>query len=290
MKRTPVLILLAAAACSTPQSRIKKDKPAFDSYPSAVQERIKSGQVDVGFTHEQVELSLGRPDRKYVRKTAASVQDVWAYSATSFRPGLDLGFGAASGGGFTSGATGMQTESETMDAPDRARVVFPKRLSRQRRNGCRSSREKFRIFFRLNRRRISARFQSPARVRTATISVDMLQRRRGIRGGGGAAALGVLSPGTMSLLKFNVPTPRLAPSFFRPAVELKALSHWVRHRAVNSDKPLRVWVPSCATGEDAYTVAIGIFDALGSRWREIELCVLATHSDEDALARARAGR
>jgi PAS domain S-box-containing protein len=51
-----------------------------------------------------------------------------------------------------------------------------------------------------------------------------------------------------------------------------------------------VWVPECSGGEDAYSVAISIFEAFGSRWREIPLCVFSTHSDEDLVSRARGGR
>lgn len=55
-------------------------------------------------------------------------------------------------------------------------------------------------------------------------------------------------------------------------------------------RPLRAWVPQCASGPDAYSVAIVLLESLGSRWREVSLCVFATDSDGAALARARTGR
>lgn len=120
--RIILFLLIAAAACATPESRIKRHKAAFDAYPAEVQERIRAGQVDVGFTREQVELALGRPDRKYARQTAAAAQDVWAYGAGSVRPSLSLGFGMGSGGGgFYGGGLGVGSKA---GREDRARVVF----------------------------------------------------------------------------------------------------------------------------------------------------------------------
>ena len=116
------LLLVGLAACATPKSRIERHQEAFDAYPPAVRESIRAGQAEVGFTRDQVELALGRPDRKYVRKTGAGVQDVWAYGASSARPGLSLGLGMGSGaGGIFSGGVGVDSGG---DREDRARVVF----------------------------------------------------------------------------------------------------------------------------------------------------------------------
>lgn len=116
-------VLVAVAACASPASRIKKQKAAFDAYPPSVQEKIRAGQVEVGFTPEQVALALGKPDRKYVRKTEAGAQDVWGYGAGSSRPrmGLSLGMGSWGGGGGYSGGVGMESEA---GHDERARIVF----------------------------------------------------------------------------------------------------------------------------------------------------------------------
>ncbi len=60
--------------------------------------------------------------------------------------------------------------------------------------------------------------------------------------------------------------------------------------SLSADRPFRVWVPQCSTGADAYSVAIGLIEAMGSRWREIPLRVFSTDSDDGSLARARAAR
>ena len=85
---------------------------------------------------------------------------------------------------------------------------------------------------------------------------------------------------------------RPVPSFFRDASALKSLQRSVREilETAGAGKSLRVWVPRCSTGEDAYSVAICLLEAFGSRWREVPLCVFATDADADSLALARAGR
>jgi PAS domain S-box-containing protein len=77
------------------------------------------------------------------------------------------------------------------------------------------------------------------------------------------------------------------PSFPPSSEELRRL---VRGRLLdtsNPHKPLRVWVPECATGEDARRVATSLIEAAGRRWREMPLTVFCTDSSEEALFRAR---
>lgn len=121
-----VLAALAAAlaACSTPESRIRKNRAAYESWPPEVQALVKQGRVDVGFTAEQVRVALGKPDRVYTRKTADSVQEVWSYGrggggSTSLGIGVGSGGGGASYGfGVGVGGPGYYPED------DRVRVVF----------------------------------------------------------------------------------------------------------------------------------------------------------------------
>lgn len=53
--------------------------------------------------------------------------------------------------------------------------------------------------------------------------------------------------------------------------------------------PIRIWVPGCATGEEAYSVAMLLFDALGGKIDEYKLQIFATDIDEKALNTARRG-
>ena len=67
------LVLLAMlAACSTPESRIAGNRPAFEKFSASVQQKISAGQVEVGFTQEMVRLALG--DNHDLLDTQASIR------------------------------------------------------------------------------------------------------------------------------------------------------------------------------------------------------------------------
>jgi len=55
------------------------------------------------------------------------------------------------------------------------------------------------------------------------------------------------------------------------------------------DAPIRVWVPGCATGEEAYSIAICLMEFFGEHTETRALQVFATDVNETALATARAG-
>lgn len=52
---------------------------------------------------------------------------------------------------------------------------------------------------------------------------------------------------------------------------------------------IRIWVPGCATGEEAYTIAIILSDLLGGNAGQFRVQIFATDVDMDALAIARRG-
>ncbi|GAA4439962.1 CheR family methyltransferase [Bremerella cremea] len=54
------------------------------------------------------------------------------------------------------------------------------------------------------------------------------------------------------------------------------------------ENPIRVWIPGCATGEEAYTMAMLLSDAIGDR-RDIRTQIFATDISNHALKTARAG-
>ena len=57
--------------------------------------------------------------------------------------------------------------------------------------------------------------------------------------------------------------------------------------AKRADEPLRVWSAGCATGEEAYTLAIVLAEALGPDAFRRRVKIYATDVDDDALAQAR---
>lgn len=57
-----------------------------------------------------------------------------------------------------------------------------------------------------------------------------------------------------------------------------------------ADDQIRVWVPACATGEEAYSIAILLVEAIPDRSAGPKIQIFATDVDEHAIATARAGR
>ena len=79
-------VLLALGACSSPESRIKKNLMVFATYPPETQEDIRAGRVRLGFTKDMVQLALGEPDQKFARTTESGFREVWVYSDYSAMP------------------------------------------------------------------------------------------------------------------------------------------------------------------------------------------------------------
>ena len=81
--------------------------------------------------------------------------------------------------------------------------------------------------------------------------------------------------------------------FFRDPPVFQSLAELVVPRLFEgkSEKDIvRVWVPGCATGEEAYTLAILLCEHMGTLAAAPKLQIFATDIDDDALAVARAGR
>jgi hypothetical protein len=101
------LALAAAllAACSSVNSRIKKHQAEFDSYPPEIQQKIRAGQVDPGFTFDQVEMALGAPDRTYSETgPGARAREIWSYTGSAEpRVGFGVGYGSWHRGGIGTG-------------------------------------------------------------------------------------------------------------------------------------------------------------------------------------------
>lgn len=60
-------------------------------------------------------------------------------------------------------------------------------------------------------------------------------------------------------------------------------------REASEGDTLRAWVPGCATGEEAYSIAIEILEAAAGAGKRLALQVFATDVDQEALAAARLG-
>ncbi len=60
--------------------------------------------------------------------------------------------------------------------------------------------------------------------------------------------------------------------------------------SATADRPIRVWCAGCATGEEVYTLAILLVEAMGIEEFRRRVKIYATDVDEAALTQARAGR
>jgi two-component system CheB/CheR fusion protein len=81
-------------------------------------------------------------------------------------------------------------------------------------------------------------------------------------------------------------------SFFRDRQAFELLADSVMPELVHrhaSDQPLRVWVPGCSTGEETYSIAMLLIEALAAAKRRIKLQIFASDIDGDAVSFARHG-
>ena len=82
-------------------------------------------------------------------------------------------------------------------------------------------------------------------------------------------------------------------SFFRDPAAFKALKEIVIPKIFSGKKKggmVRVWSAGCATGEEAYSVAILLLEHLEEAKKNIQVQVFATDIDAQAIATARSGR
>ena len=84
----------------------------------------------------------------------------------------------------------------------------------------------------------------------------------------------------------------MVTEFFRDPAAFAALRAEVLPsivRARGPDSPIRIWVPGCATGEEAYSLAVSLLDVISAEKARRPLKVFATDINERDLVRARAG-
>ena len=116
------LVAIASFACSTIDSRIARDQALFDTYPPEVQQNIRKGVIEVGYSPEMVLMALGEPDRRAEVQQEDGVFEVWTYRKSV--PGIAVGMGT---GGYVGSGVGIGT-GVTMGEParseDRAVVHF----------------------------------------------------------------------------------------------------------------------------------------------------------------------
>ena len=80
-------------------------------------------------------------------------------------------------------------------------------------------------------------------------------------------------------------------AFFRDPDSFEVLHASIKQtvQEANDGESLRVWVPGCAKGEEAYSIGILIQEEILSQSKEIDFQVFATDIDDSALSKARQG-
>jgi two-component system CheB/CheR fusion protein len=81
-------------------------------------------------------------------------------------------------------------------------------------------------------------------------------------------------------------------SFFRDPEAWDYLAKAILHKIIaekEENHPLKVWNPGCASGEESYTIAMVLAEALGDDVFRSSVKIYATDIDEVALAQARQG-
>ena len=81
-------------------------------------------------------------------------------------------------------------------------------------------------------------------------------------------------------------------SFFREPEVFEALKKRVFPRLLKNpppQTPIRVWVPGCLTGEEAYSIVIALLEFLGNKGASVPVQVFATDISESAIDKARIG-
>lgn len=81
-------------------------------------------------------------------------------------------------------------------------------------------------------------------------------------------------------------------NFFRDGEVFQAVQEEVVPTLIGKNRQneqLRIWVPGCATGEEAYSLAILFAEIANTQHRELAIQIFATDIDQDALAVAQRG-
>lgn len=89
-------LILAGCASKTPSQRISGDQALFDSWPAEVQAAVQAGDIEVGFTTEQVLMAWGEPDERTTEVNANADVERWVYLKKT--PALNIGIGGGSYG------------------------------------------------------------------------------------------------------------------------------------------------------------------------------------------------
>ena len=73
--------LLSLSGCNTFEQRSEEKAAVFYQLDKATQEKLRQGEVELGFTTDMVFIALGRPDYKSEQITAKGREEIWTYNS-----------------------------------------------------------------------------------------------------------------------------------------------------------------------------------------------------------------
>ncbi|MDH3212661.1 MAG: hypothetical protein OEM05_09275 [Myxococcales bacterium] len=113
---------IAVSACSTTDSRIRRQQTLFEGYPPEVQQNIRNGGIEIGYGPEMVRMALGEPDRKIQVQSGDGASEIWTYRKSV--PGFSVGMGSGGTIGSRVGVGTRVTMGEPPRSEDRVVVEF----------------------------------------------------------------------------------------------------------------------------------------------------------------------
>lgn len=115
-------VVFLAACSTTPEQRIAKNTALFDTFPPQVRQKIRAGEVELGYTPDMVRLALGDPSRVFSRQTETGTAELWIYHDKG--PRFSIGVGVGTYGRHSAGSVGVSTSTGGYDPEEKMRVEF----------------------------------------------------------------------------------------------------------------------------------------------------------------------
>ncbi|HLP24621.1 MAG TPA: hypothetical protein VK477_03005, partial [Acidobacteriota bacterium] len=102
-------LVLFAGCASTPDQRIAQNEAAFAQFSPDVQQNLRAGRVDIGYTEQMVLIALGEPAGRFERVDPSGHTEVWVYRKSA--PRFSFGFGVGSYGRHSGSHVGISTST-----------------------------------------------------------------------------------------------------------------------------------------------------------------------------------
>jgi hypothetical protein len=74
-------LALLLGGCSTINSRIEEKSEAFSALDADIQNKIRLGRVEVGYSPDLVYIALGTPDERLNKTTKIGTTETWIYNS-----------------------------------------------------------------------------------------------------------------------------------------------------------------------------------------------------------------